>query len=145
MATGQRIDPYRNFNFFVEIDGITQAGFTDCSGFGSNTDPIEYREGNNPKYPRKLPGMTKYNNVTLKWGLTDSLDLYNWYRDIATGKIERKNLSIVVVDIDGTTEVGRWNCFEAWPTKWDGPDFTAKGNDIAIETLELAVERIERA
>ena len=76
MPTGQRVDPYRNFNFIVEIDGITQAGFQDCSGFGANTDPIEYREGNenrgtDPKTVRKLPNMTKYNNVPLNWGLTD--------------------------------------------------------------------------
>ena len=145
MANGDRVDPFRNFNFLVEIGGITQAGFQDCSGFGASTDPIEYREGNNPKYPRKLPGLTKYNNITLKWGMTDSAELYDWYRDITNGKIERRDGSVVVIDIDGVTEVGRWNFFAAWPTKWDGPDFTSKGNEIAIETLELAVERVQRA
>jgi len=149
MATGQRVDPFRNFNFLVEIDGITQAGFMDCSGFGANTDPIEYREGNenpgnDPKTMRKLPGMTKYPNITLKWGLTDSKELYEWYRDISKGKVERKNGSIVVLDLDGK-EAARWNFFNGWPTKWDGPDFTSKGNDIAIETLEIAHERVERA
>lgn len=145
MAAGDRVDPYRNFNFLVEIDSITQAGFTDCSGFGATTDPIEYREGGMTVTPRKLPGMTKYTNITLKWGLTDSRELYDWHRDIVKGKIVRKNGSIIVLDIDGLTEKVRWNFFDAWPTKWDGPDFTAKGNDVAIETLELVVERIERA
>src|SRR5262245_8681483 len=140
MATGQRVDPYRNFDFLVEIDGITQAGFTDCSGFGSSTDPIEYREGGENKSVRKLPGMTKTTNITLKWGLTDSMELYNWYRDIVNGRVERKNGSIIVLDLEGVEKV-RWNFFEGWPTKYDAADFTAKGNDVAIETLELAVER----
>jgi phage tail-like protein len=143
MATGQRVDPYRNFGFLVEIDGITQAGFSDCSGFGSSTDPIEYREGGENKSVRKLPGMTKHNNITLKWGLTDSMELYNWYRDVTNGRIERRNGSIIVLDLEGNEKV-RWNFFDGWPTKYDAADFTAKGNDVAIETLEIVVERLER-
>lgn len=141
--TGKRVDPYRNFNFLVEIDGITQGGFSDCSGFGAENTPIEYREGNDPTFVRKLPGMTKYTNLTLKWGLTDTRDLYDWFYDATIGKIVRKNGSIVVLDLDGSEKV-RWNFFNAWPTKFDHPDFSAKGTDIAIETLELAVERIQR-
>jgi phage tail-like protein len=144
MATGTRVDPYRNFSFLVEIDGITQAGFSDCSGFGASTDPVEYREGGETKTVRKLPGLTKYTNITLKWGLTDSRELYDWYRDVVNGKIDRKSGSIILLDLEGNEKV-RWNFFEAWPTKWDGPDFTAKGNDVSIETLELAHERVERA
>src|SRR3954452_9191985 len=102
MANGQRVDPYRNFNFLVEIGGITQAGFAECSGFGASNDPIEYREGNTIPTVLKLPGMTKYNNITLKWGLTDSQELYQWFRDITKGKIDRKNGSIVAADLDGT-------------------------------------------
>lgn len=139
-----RTDPYRNSNFLVEIDGITQAGFSDCSGFGSSTDPIEYREGGENTTVRKLPGLTKHNNITLKWGLTDSPDLYNWYRDVVKGQVKRKNGSIVVLDLDGREKV-RWNFFNAWPTKWDGPNFSAKGSEVAIETLEIAHEGIERA
>lgn len=145
MATGTRVDPYRNFNFLVEIDGITQAGFSDCTGFGANTDPIEYREGGMPgNTVHKLPGQTKYPNITLKWGLTDSRELYDWYNDVTKGKIERKSGSIVLIDLEGKEKV-RWNFFEAWPTKWDSVDFSAKGTDVAIETLELAVEKVERA
>ncbi|HUS09308.1 MAG TPA: phage tail protein [Pyrinomonadaceae bacterium] len=144
MATAKRVDPYRNFNFKVEIEGVTQAAFSDCSGFGSSTDPIEYREGGENTTVRKLPGMTKHTNITLKWGLTDSRELYQWYRDIVTGKVARKNGSIVLLDLDGTEKV-RWNFYQGWPTKWDGPDFSAKGTDVAIETLEIAHEGIERS
>lgn len=141
----ERKDPYRNFNFVVEIDGIKQAGFSDCSGFGASTDPIEYREGGENTTVRKMPGVTKFPNITLKWGITDSRELYDWYRDIVKGKVVRKTGSIVLYDVDGITEKVRWNFVNAWPTKWDGPDFMAKGNDVAIEALELAHEGIERA
>ncbi|MEO8154444.1 MAG: phage tail protein [Rhizobacter sp.] len=143
MAT--RKDPYRNCNFLVEIDGITQAGFSDCSGLGSSTDPIEYREGGDNTTVRKLPGLTKYTNISLKWGLSDSRELYDWYRKVITGKTERRNGSIVVLDADGVTEVVRWNFFNAWPTKLEAPSLSAKGNEVAIETLELAHEGLERA
>ena len=138
-----RVDPYRNSNFLVEIDGITQAGFSDCSGFGASTDPIEYREGGENTTVRKLPGMTKYPNITLKWGLTDSTELYAWYLGVVKGDVQRKNGSIIVLDGTGQEKL-RWNFYNGWPTKWDGPDFSAKSNDVAIETLEIAHEGIER-
>lgn len=137
-------DPYRNFSFLIEIDGITQASFAECTGFGASNDPIEYREGGDQTTVRKLPGVTKYPNITLKWGITDSDELYQWFRDITLGQVERKNGSIVLIDLDGTETV-RWNFVRGWPTKWDGPDFNAKGTDVAIETLEIAHEGIERA
>ncbi len=144
MPTGTRVDPYRNFNFLVEIDGISQARFSECTGFGGSNDPIEYREGGENTTVRKLPGLTKYPNIVLKWGLTDSLDLYNWWKNIMKGKVDRRNGSIILLDTEGNEKI-RWNFFNAWPTKWDGPDFNAKGNEVAIETLELAVEGTERA
>src|SRR3954466_14372458 len=108
-----RVDPYRNYSFLVEIGGITQAGFSECTGFGSSVDPTEYREGNETALTvRKLPGMTKFTNITLKWGLTDSRELFDWYTDITKGKIERKNGSIVLMDTDGVTEKIRWNFYE---------------------------------
>jgi phage tail-like protein len=140
-----RKDPYRNCNFLVEIDGITQAGFTDCSGLGSSTEPIEYREGGENTTVRKLPGTTKYTNISLKWGLSDSRELYDWYHKVVTGKTERRNGSIVVLDADGLTEVVRWNFFNGWPTKLEAPTLSAKGNEVAIETLEIAHEGLERA
>jgi phage tail-like protein len=144
MATGKRVDPYRNFNFLVEIDGVTQAGFSECSGFELSTDPIEYREGGENTTVRKLPGLTKYANITLKWGLTDSKELYSWYRDVVRGKVQRKNGSIIVLDVDGAEKV-RWNFRDGWPTKYNPADMNAKGNEVAIETLEIAIEGIERA
>jgi phage tail-like protein len=142
--TGQRVDPYGNFNFLVEIDGITRAAFHEVSGFDSTIDVIEHREGGENTTPRKLPGMTKHSNIVLKWGLADDADLYNWHRDAVNGRVQRRNGSIVLLDRQGQERM-RWNFVNAWPTKWDGPDFNAEGNDIAIETLELAHEGVARA
>jgi phage tail-like protein len=143
MATGQRVDPYGNFNFLVEIDGITRAAFHDVSGFDSSIDVVEHREGGENTTTRKLPGLTKYSNITLKWGITDDRQLYEWHRDAIRGNVLRKNGSIVGLDRKGT-EVMRWNFFNAWPSKYNAPDFSAEGNDVAIETLELAHEGLER-
>lgn len=138
------VEPYKNFRFLVEIQGITQAGFSGCSGFGSTVEVIEYREGGDPTPVRKLPGRVKFPDITLKWGLTDSRELYDWHLSVVKGQIQRKNGSIIVLDDSGVEKV-RWNFLNAWPTKWEGPDLNAKGNDVAIETLVITCEYIERA
>lgn len=143
MATGQRVDPHGTFNFLVEIDGIARGAFQSVSGFDSTIDVIEHREGGENTTTRKLPGLTKFSNITLKWGITDDRQLYDWHRDAVLGNVQRKNGSIVGLDRRGN-EVLRWNFFNAWPSKYDAPDFNAEGNDVAIETLELAHEGLER-
>ena len=141
---GKRVDPYGNFNFLVEIDGITRAAFHEASGFDSSVDVIEHREGGDATTPRKLPGMAKYANIVLKRGITDDAQLFQWHRDVVNGTVQRKNGSIVLLDNAGAEKV-RWNFFNAWPAKWTGPSLTAEGNDVAIETLELAHEGLVRA
>jgi phage tail-like protein len=143
MATGTRNDPYKNFHFLVELDGIIQAGFSEASGFGSNIEVIEYREGGDTISVRKLPGKVSYTDITLKWGITDSSELYDWHRAAVNGQIQRKNGSIILLDDLGAEKI-RWNFFNAWPSKWDGPDFNAKGNDLAIDALTVSCERVER-
>ncbi|MCX7746440.1 MAG: phage tail protein [Clostridia bacterium] len=136
-------DPFRNFRFRVEIDGINQAGFTDVSGIDATIDPIEYRVGNDPTHFRKLSGLTKYSNIVLKWGSTNSLDMYNWIQSALEGKIERKNIAIHAMDEEGG-DVATWSVEAAWPQKYTGPTFDSKGNAVAIEQLDLAHEGIKR-
>jgi phage tail-like protein len=93
---------------------------------------------------RKLPGKATYPDITLKWGITDSRELYDWHKAALVGTIERKDGSVILLDDVGEEKV-RWNFFTAWPSKYDAPDLTAKGNDVAIETLTLSCERMERA
>jgi phage tail-like protein len=139
MPVGDRKDPLLSYNFLVEIDGITRAGFREASGLDSSQDPVEYREGTDAFTSRKLPGMVKYSNISLKWGMTDDLEMLEWRQKTADGKVERRNGSIVLLDGTGAEKV-RWNFRDAWPTKWTGPSFNATGNEVAIETLELAHE-----
>jgi phage tail-like protein len=143
--TGARVDPYRNFNFLVEIDGIAQASFMECSGLETTTEVIETREGGNNTTMVKLPGKTSYSDITLKWALTASQEMWQWRADVINGAVTRRNGSIVVYDLANKVEVARWNFFNAWPTKCDGPPLNAKGNEVAVETLVLAHEGIARA
>ena len=138
-----RVDPYRNFRFLVEIDGIVQAGFSECNGFGSNLEVIEYREGGDSTTVRKLPGKTAYTDIVLKWGLTSSRDLYDWHLQAIQGRISRRNGSIIILDDTGQEAV-RWNFFNAWPSKFDPVDLNAKGNDVALDSLTVSCERLER-
>ena len=143
MATAVRNDPYGNYNFLIEIDGITRAAFHVVSGFDSTIDVIEHREGGDNISPRKLPGQTKYSNIVLKWGLSIDVDLVTWHQQAVDGDIQRKNGSIVLLDRRGQ-EVARWNFVNAWPSKWTGASLNAEGHDVAIETLELAHEGVRR-
>ena len=144
MATGKRVDPYRGFNFLVEIDGITQAGFQEVGGLDSSTDAVDYREGADPNHVRKLTGLNKYSAITLKRGITDSDELWKWRLAAIEGRTERKNGSIVLLDERGQEKL-RWNFFNAWPSKWTGPDFNSTSTNVALESLELSHEELKKA
>lgn len=135
-------DPYKAFRFRVEIQGIQQAGFMECSALGSHLEVVEYREGNDVINVRKFPGKASYPDITLKWGITDNQDLYNWHLQAVKGNLQRQSGSVVQLDDSGAEKI-RWNFFNAWPSKWDGPAFNAKGNELSITTLTLTCERVE--
>jgi phage tail-like protein len=141
--TAERIEPLTSFNFLIQIDGITRASFHECSGFNSSVDLIEHREGGAIS-PMKLPGLAKYGNITLRRGVTDDRELYDWHVAAVNGDMQRRSGSIIVLDRRGQ-EKARWHFFDAWPQRWEGPALNAEGTDVAIEALELAVERLERA
>lgn len=144
MPTGTRTDPYRGFNFLVEIDGITQAGFQEVGGLDASTDPVDYREGTDPKHVRKLTGLDKYSPISLKRGITDSDELWKWRETVIDGKTDRRNGSIVLLDEKGAEKL-RWNFVNAWPSKWTGPALNSTGNAVAIETLEITHEEVKKA
>ncbi len=136
--------PYRSYNFLLEIDGINRGGFRECSGLDSVQDPIEYREGNDALTARKLPGLNTYSNIVLKWGVADDTELWDWRLKAAEGNVERKNGSVIQLDEDGSEKV-RWNFREGWACKWEGPSYDATGNEVSIETLEIAHEGLAKA
>ncbi len=134
-------DPYGGYNFHVEWDGIVHAGFRECSGLDSTTDPTDYREGTDPLSMRKLPGLVSYSNITLGRGISDNDELWKWRQEVARGIADRRNLSIVLMDDTGVEKI-RWNLTNCWPTTWTAPSFDASSSEVAIETLELAHEGV---
>ncbi len=141
MATG-RVDPYAQYNFLVEIDGVTRAGFTEVGGLTTEQDAIDYRDGNETATVRKLPGLRKYSNITLKRGFTQDKELWQWRKTTIDGLTERRSGSIVLLD-EGRNEVLRWNFREGWIIKWEGPALKATANETAIESLEIVHEGLE--
>jgi phage tail-like protein len=142
MPTGARNDPYRQFNFVLDIEGIDPAAFSEVSGLDTETDPIEYRDGNEDITVRKLPGLRKYPNITLKRGFTKDRSLWDWRKTVMDGQTVRRSGSIVLLD-EARQEALRWNFREGWPCKLQGPPLNAKTNEVAIETLEICHEGLE--
>jgi phage tail-like protein len=138
------------YNFLLEISGITGdtktivGGFKTVSGMDSETEVIEFKQGND-SVVRKKPGRTTYANITLERGFTATDDLFLWRKNIEDGVIDRRSGSIVILDQDMQTEVARYNFYEAWPCKWYVPDMDSDSSGMAIEKIELAVEKVERA
>lgn len=145
-----RIDPFRNFRFRLEIDNITQAGFSEVAIAETTIEAVDYRDGTDPPHVRKLSGLTKYGNITLKSGMTASanaLDLFKWHAAVSAGHVkdQRKNIAIIVQDESGDESASaRFVITDAWPVKYDPSDLNGKGNEVMIELLEFVNEGIER-
>jgi phage tail-like protein len=143
-----RHDPLRSHRFRVEIDNTARAGFSEVSGLESQIAVVDYREGTDPPHVRRLPGLTKFSNITLKYGITtdgDALALFKWFRDVSSGALanNRRRVAIIVQDETGQDKA-RFIVTDAWPVKYAASDLNAKGNEVMIEVLELANEGIER-
>jgi phage tail-like protein len=142
--SAQRKDPYQNHRFRVEISGIAQANFSEVTLPDASSEVIEHREGTY-MIAQKQPGFTSYSPLILKWGLTASLELYNWRKQIELGKInnKRKNIYVNMLDDEGN-DAARWDFTNAWPSKYKAPDLNAQTNEVAIETLEIVFETMVR-
>lgn len=138
-------NPFRNFRFLVDIGGITAAGFADATIPDMTVAPVNYREGDDQNFGHKLSGLTTYGNISLKRGMTDSTELYEWHQQVIDSGAEgaRKSFSLILTNEVGD-ETARWNVIDAWPTKYDASDMSAKGNDVVIETLDLVCEEVLR-
>jgi phage tail-like protein len=140
--TGSRHDPITSFNFIIKVDGVT-AGFSEVGGLSTETDIIEYRTGDQDISMTKQPGKAKYGNISLKRGYAvNGKDLWNWRKSVIEGRTIRKSGTITLLD-EARKPALVWRFYEAWPNKWSGPAMNAKNNDVAIEEMELAVEKLE--
>lgn len=144
MPASSRKDPFKNYSFVVEIEGIAAAAFSEVSGLAAEATVIDYREGTEITSVRKLPGLIKYPNVTLRRGLTTSRELWDWWMTVVDGSIERRNVAVVLLD-DRRTELMRWLLRNAWIARFEVASLHAEGNDVLIESIELAHERLELA
>jgi len=141
------MDPLRNFRYRLEIDSIVQAGFSEVAIGDMSTDPIEYREGTEISTVRKLNGLNKYGNITLKWGITDSMELADWMQliiDDSTPLDDARRSVVIRVQNEAGEEKAAFEVIKAWPCKYDPTDLNATGNEVAIDTLELCNEGIRR-
>jgi len=135
-------DPSVGFRFAVEIAGIQEAFFTECSGFETKLDVEEYKEGGVNDYVHKLPGRQSFNNVTLKRGMTNSIELWQWLDRLSTArakKDEKKNISVILKDGAGT-ELMRWNLIGAFPIKWSTPTLQTDQSSVLVESLEIVYQ-----
>jgi phage tail-like protein len=140
MATDKRNDPFRGFNFSVQIDGIARGAFSEVSGLTAEGDAVDYREGTDMQHNvRKLVGLRKYTNLTFKRGYTQDGSLWAWYANIMNGQPDRRNVTVVLMN-EARQEVMRWHAENAWINKIEGPSLKASGNEVAMESMELVHE-----
>jgi phage tail-like protein len=135
--------PVPVFHFQVEWGG-TRIGFTDVTGLTRDLTPIEYREGVDPTYHvQKMPGMQKYNNITLKRGMfTGDNEFWNWLNLVQLNIPDRRTITIKLLD-ETHNPIFTWNVSNAWPCKIEGPAFKSTGNEVAVESIELCCESWE--
>ena len=141
---GNWVDPLRAYNFKLLVNNVTEGHFTEVTGLGVQVERISYREAGNNAVVRAIPGRVTYASVTLRYGLTTSNDLWDWLLSAVEGRVSRRNVSVVMLDSAGATEVLRWNLINAWPQEWYGAPLDAMSRELAIETLVLAHEGLHR-
>lgn len=132
--------PIPKFHFQVEWGG-SKIGFTEVTGLEVSTEVIEYREGSSREYHKiKMPGMQKFANITMKRGtFKGDNDFYNWWNTVALNTIDRRDLIISLLN-ENHEPVVVWKVKNGWPVKVQSTDLKADGNEVAIETIEIAHE-----
>jgi len=140
-------DPAISTWFSIDFGGQIQGAFRECTGLGSENEVVEHKASGpgGIEVLKKIPGRMKYTNVTLKRGITASMDMWKWRAMVEQGKIAdaRVNGSIVMYGQAGE-ELARWNLTNAWPCKLTGPTANATNNEVGIEELEITHEKYER-
>jgi phage tail-like protein len=139
----RKTDPYGTFRFRVEILGLQVGGFSEVSGLEREVQLEDFREGGLNDFTHKLVTMTKYPNLSLKRGLADRTELWQWHQDVINGRIERRQITVVLVDTGGA-DTWRWMFEAAYPVKWSGASLNATTSAIFVESLDFAHNGIKR-
>ena len=142
MPDTRRPDPMTAFRFHVEIDQLIKAHFSDVSGLTAEIQLHEQKEGGRNDFIHQLPANGKFNNLVLKRGLANSDDLWVWFFNTTQGKVVRKSGRVLLYDAAGKLKC-YWNFTNAFPVKWEGPEFNAAANQLAVEKLELVHQGLE--
>lgn len=132
------------FVYALERDGVVTGYFKECSGLGSETEVVEFREGGETGIVRKLPGRVKYSDITLKRGISADLTLWNWREDVIAGEDGFRSQGRIRMLNQSGVEVAAWTLSGAWPSKVSGPELNADGNEVAIESIVLVHEGLHR-
>lgn len=140
---GNVIDPYRAYNYSLNLGGKGDSFFTECSGLGVKVEAIPYREGGAGHVTRYVPGRVQYEPVILRYGVTDSQVLWEWLVASVEGRVERENISILMLHSEGTPGF-QWNLIRAWPSAWQAAPLDALSQEVAIESLTLSYEELQR-
>ena len=142
-----RTTPYNAFNFTVQFLGEDiSGGFSDVSGLGMELTMAEYRNGKDKgNYVRKVPNVYKVSDVTLKRGIINSQDFWDWLKEVRTkGWSAHRDVVITLMDETNEQPIQKWTLQKAYPTKYTGPTLAAKGGtDVAMEELVLTAENID--
>jgi len=142
-----REDPLVGCQFSLEIQGVISGYFTEVSGLGSEHEIVEHKvvDKNGHDMVMKIPGRLKWSDITLKRGITSSMDLWDWRKQVEDGDVQgaRKNGSVVMYD-QSFSQIARWNFSNAWPSKVSGPSLNAQNNEFGIEEMVIVHEGIER-
>ena len=133
-----RVDPYLAFAFLVEVEGVASAGFHEVTGLTAELEVLDYREGGVNEYVHRLPGPARYpSNLVLRRGVTDAVELWEWWLSATQGRIERRNVSVLMLGRERNV-VRRWSFVGAYPVRWVGPELRAGSPAVALEAFELA-------
>lgn len=145
MADGERRDPFVGFNFRMEIDGVEVAGFREITGLRMRTEIVEYFDGDDVNTTvKKIPGITTYNNIVCKRGISAGIDLYEWCKEVndQSRAVERKTITINFLDDAGEPQK-TYTLYEAWPCAYSVSDFNAANNQLGMEEIEFVIELFE--
>ena len=140
-------DPLVSAFFTIDFGGSVKGAFRECTGLGSENEVVEYKaSGDKGKFVmKKVPGRMKWNNITLKRGITNAMDMWDWRKQVEEGKVDaaRKNGSIIMYN-QSNDPIARWDFVQAWPNKLTGPSANATNNEVGIEELEITHEGYKR-